>query len=116
MQKKKVCQHSHSSDPVLVHTIHTIHCNILPYAIYRYIEVSALNCTALRCIAILLHVAIYSDSSSVRVGMKSTYSPGFADGKNTSIIHTIPHSSSHMLPTLQSASQQVLCYQRMQLR
>jgi len=30
-QSKKVCQHSHSSDPVPVHTMHTI----LLYAIYR---------------------------------------------------------------------------------
>ena len=34
--EKEVCQHSHSSDPVLVHTIH---CNILSYAIYIVREV-----------------------------------------------------------------------------
>jgi len=32
--EKEVCQHSHSSDPVPVHTIWAIHCNILPYTIY----------------------------------------------------------------------------------
>jgi len=32
--EKDVCQHLHSSDPVSVHTIRTIHCNIVPYAIY----------------------------------------------------------------------------------
>jgi len=39
--EKEVCQHSHSSDPVLVHTIHAIHSNILllPYPIYWYVEV-----------------------------------------------------------------------------
>jgi len=56
--EKEVCQHSHSSDPVLVHTIHTVHCNILPYAIYIYVEVSVLNCIALRCIAISPHIDI----------------------------------------------------------
>ena len=32
--EKEVCQNSHSSDPVPVHTIRAIHCNILPYTIY----------------------------------------------------------------------------------
>jgi len=32
--EKEVCQQSYFSDPVSVHTIRTIHCNILPYAIY----------------------------------------------------------------------------------
>ena len=32
--EKEACQHSHSSDPVPVHTICTIHCNILPYTIH----------------------------------------------------------------------------------
>ena len=29
--EKEVFQHSHSSDPVPVHTVHIIHSNILPY-------------------------------------------------------------------------------------
>ena len=57
-KEKEVCQHSHSSVPVLVHTIQAIHCNILPYAIHRYVEVSVLNCVALRRIAILLLIDI----------------------------------------------------------
>ena len=32
--EKEVFQHSHSSDPVPVHTVHIIHSNILPYWIY----------------------------------------------------------------------------------
>ena len=31
---------------------------ILPYAIYQYVEVGVLNCIALHCIAILLHIDI----------------------------------------------------------
>jgi len=57
-KEKEVCQHSHFSDLVLVHTIHAICCNILLYAIYWYVEVSVLNCIALRRIVILLHIDI----------------------------------------------------------
>ena len=32
-KETEVCQHSHSSDPVPIHTIHAICCNILLYAI-----------------------------------------------------------------------------------
>ena len=37
--EKEVCQHSHSSDPVPVHTIRAICYNILLYAIYWCVEV-----------------------------------------------------------------------------
>jgi len=41
-KEKEVCQHSHSSDQVPVHTIHAACCNILFYtiiSIYWYVEV-----------------------------------------------------------------------------
>jgi len=57
-KEKEVCQHSHSSDPVPVHTIRAICCSILLYAIYWYVKVSVLNCIALCRIAILLHIDI----------------------------------------------------------
>jgi len=50
-KEKEVCQHSHSSDLVPAHTIHAICCNILLYAIYWYVKLSVLNCTALCRIA-----------------------------------------------------------------
>ena len=55
--EKEVCQHSHSSDPVPVHTIHA---NTLQYIALRnrLISVSVLNCIALCRIAILLHIDI----------------------------------------------------------
>jgi len=55
--EKEVCQHSHASDPVPVHTIRAICCSILLYTIYWYVKVSGI---ALCCIAILL----YCDSSN----------------------------------------------------
>ena len=38
--KKKVFQHSHSSDPVLVHTIRAIHCSIRIALCNNYINMS----------------------------------------------------------------------------
>jgi len=35
--EKEVCQHSHSSDPVPVHTIRAIHCNTYTYIAYTII-------------------------------------------------------------------------------
>ena len=47
-------EHSHSSDPV---PIRTVCCNILPYAVITMSKyVSVLNCIALHCIGILLHI------------------------------------------------------------
>ena len=57
-KENEVCQHSHFSDPVPVHTIRAICRYILPYAIYWYVEVSVLNCIALCRIAISLHIGI----------------------------------------------------------
>ena len=58
-KEKEVCQHSHSSDPVPVHMVCAICCNIIVlYTIYWYVEVSVLNCIALRSIAVLLHIDI----------------------------------------------------------
>ena len=53
--EKGVSQHSHSRDPVPVHIIHAIHCNILPYAIYRYVEVSVLH-NIIDIKTVLLHI------------------------------------------------------------
>ena len=49
-------QCSHSSDPVQFTQYAQYTAMKLPYAIYRYVEVSVLNCIALHCIAILLHI------------------------------------------------------------
>ena len=49
--KEKGCQHSHSSDPVPVHIIRAICCNILLYTIYWYISQG-------KCIA-LCNIATY---------------------------------------------------------
>ena len=56
--EKEVCQHPHSSDPVPVHTIREIRCSILPYTIYRHVEVIVLNCIALCRFAVSLHIDI----------------------------------------------------------
>ena len=51
-KEKEVCQHSHSGDPVPVHMVCAICCNIIIlYTIYWYVEVSVLNCIALCRIA-----------------------------------------------------------------
>ena len=51
-KEKEVCQHSHSSDPVPVHTIRAICCNILLYAIYVALQ--------------YCYILIYCDSSMGR--------------------------------------------------
>ena len=49
--EKEVCQHLHSNDPVRVHTVRS---NVMPFAIYEYVEVNVLNCIVLRRIAIII--------------------------------------------------------------
>ena len=53
-KEKVVYQHSHSSDPVPVHTIRAICCNTLLYAIYWYVKVGVLNCITLCQIGIAI--------------------------------------------------------------
>ena len=57
-KEKEVCQHSHSSDPVPVHTIHAIYCST------QYIGMS--KCIELYCTVVLqyCYILIYCDSSS----------------------------------------------------
>jgi len=52
--EKEVCQHSHSSDPV---PVHTIYCNILPYAIFnmwKYVYVYVSPRTIISALLVLL--------------------------------------------------------------
>ena len=55
--EKEFCQLSHSCDPVPVHTIHTIHCNILPYAIR--ILICRSKCIELYCTMSYCNIAIF---------------------------------------------------------